>query len=179
MISLVEKALRIATKAHEGQVRKEGEVLYIVHPVMCALMLTQYGFTDEVVATALVHDVLEDTSVSEADLRRELGDRVTDAVTKLSENKSLVWEDRKKEYIENVRNADELVKAVSLADKIHNAQSLLHVAETRESNVWSAFNRGKEAKLWFENEMLAMFKNTWKHQLIEEYELLIRKLEKI
>ena len=62
-----------------------------------------------------------------------------------------------------------LVKAVSLADKIHNAQSLLHVAETRES-MCGRFQSRKRSKAWFENEMLAMFKNTWKHQLIEEYE---------
>jgi guanosine-3',5'-bis(diphosphate) 3'-pyrophosphohydrolase len=177
--TLIEKATRIAVSAHVGQVRKNDQSPYIVHPFMCAIKLAQYGFSDEVVAASLVHDVLEDTEVTVDELLQELGKEVVDIVKVVSEDKTLVWEERKQKYVEMVGKGSEGAKAVCIVDKIHNAQSTLFSYSKIGSVVWGAFNRGKEKKLWFDELCLAMFKQTWRHPLIEEYEKLVEKMRSL
>jgi (p)ppGpp synthase/HD superfamily hydrolase len=175
-MTLIEQATRVAVVAHKDQVRKSDGSPYVVHPIMCAMLLQRHGFPEVVVAATLVHDVLEDTPVTEEELRRELGNEVVDLVCMVTEDKSLEWRARKERYVDMVRNTSEGVKAVSLADKIHNMCSLLDAYEAEGPMLWGKFNRGKEDKLWFEESMLAMFRETWDHPLIEEYAVLIEKM---
>lgn len=176
-LSLTERALRVACAAHAGQKRKADDSPYIIHPVMVAILLAQHGFDESVVAAALVHDVLEDTSVTEDELRRQLPGVVVDTVVAVSEDKDLSWEERKKAYREAVRNGSPAARAVSIADKVHNAQSLLAAHASQGSALWEKFNRGKERKLWFEQEMLKVFQETWQHALVDEYAALVRQIE--
>lgn len=173
---LVERAMRLAAIAHKDQVRKEGNLPYITHPVMVALLLTRHGFDDTVIAAALVHDTVEDTGVTDIDLRRELGEEVADTVAFLTHNDALSWEGKKSKYIESIRSASEGAKAVATADKIHNAESLLAAYAEQGPELWKLFNAGREKKLWFENAMLAMLQESWKHSLVDEYEVLVRKM---
>ena len=81
----VERAFLVAQKAHEGQLRKSGE-LYITHPVAVAKILAELGLNSETIIAALLHDTVEDTSYSLKELRRDFGDEITalvDGVTKL------------------------------------------------------------------------------------------------
>lgn len=174
---LVEKAVRIAAIAHKEQVRKTDNTPYIVHPIMCAFLLKEHGFGPEVIAAALVHDVVEDTDVTLNDLRTELGNTVADIVAAVSEDGSLAWEERKQAYVASVREASEEAKAVSIADKIHNMESLLAALDEQGEALWAKFNRGKDKKLWFEKEMLAIFEASWQHPLVERYRTLIEMLE--
>ncbi|OGX05664.1 MAG: hypothetical protein A2Z88_10865 [Omnitrophica WOR_2 bacterium GWA2_47_8] len=177
MPTLVQTALNIALKAHAGAVRKADGSPYIVHPIMVAMKLARHGFSDAVVAAAFVHDVLEDTDYPEAQLRKELGDEVLAIVKAVTNDDSLPWEEKKKKYIETVRQGPEGAKAVAVADKIHNLESLFAAYERQGPEVWKRFNRGKDQKAWFEHEVLKMLKETWSHPLIAEYEALIRKEE--
>ena len=68
--NILEKAARIAVLAHGGKTRKGDGLPYIIHPVMVALKMAKQSFSDTVVASALVHDVLEDTKYPEEKLRR-------------------------------------------------------------------------------------------------------------
>lgn len=172
---LIEKAAKIAAQAHMGQTRKGDDTPYIVHPFMVALLLKERAFSDVCIAAALVHDVLEDTEYGADALRDALGDEVMKVVLTLTEDKSLPWEERKKKYIESVRNGSEEAKAVSIADKIHNLKSLLAMHSQEGAGVWKVFNRGREQKIWFETAMLAMFRETWKNSLVEEYGLLVER----
>ena len=149
---LIEKATMVALNAHSGQKRKDDNSPYIAHPFMVAIKLAQNGFSEEIIAAALVHDVLEDTNVSENDLRKELGETILNVVKTLSEDKSLPWEERKKKYIESVRNGSEGAKAVSISDKIHNAEGVLAAYELEGPKIWKYFNRGRDSKIWFEKE---------------------------
>jgi (p)ppGpp synthase/HD superfamily hydrolase len=176
---LYERALRIATQAHKDQVRKQDGSPYIVHPMMVAKILSDHGFSAEVVAAGLVHDVLEDTVVTEDELRAELGDEVTDIVTAVSEDKDLPWEKRKEQYVEAVVSAGEAVWAVSVADKIHNAESLSMHYQKVGSAVWQVFNRGKEKKVWFERLLLTKLREVWHHPLLDEYGRLVEELESL
>ncbi|HEX8947034.1 MAG TPA: HD domain-containing protein [Candidatus Paceibacterota bacterium] len=174
---LVEKALVLALKAHEGQTRKEASTPYIVHPVRVAILLARYGFDDVIVAAGLVHDVVEDTSVSLEDVRRELGEEVAALVAPVTHDESLPWEERKKAYIESVHAASEGAKAVSVADKIANAESLLAAHAREGSAVWRHFNAGKEKKLWFEESMLTMLQESWQHPLVGAYAQAVQEMK--
>ena len=178
-MDLIEKALRIMLSAHGQQKRKADDSLYVIHPLMVAKKLARFGFGDEVIVAAMVHDVLEDTDYSEKKLRQELGDKVVDIIMPLTENKSLEWEERKKKYIEAVRNAGPETKAVSIADKIHNLGSIIATHKEMGANIWTKFNRGKEQKMWFEWEMLKMFQATWESPMIAEYEKLLKEVKKL
>lgn len=173
---LIEKAAKIAAQAHAGQTRKGDDTPYIVHPFMVAMLLQKHAFSDVCIASALVHDVLEDTEYTADALRSALGDEVMAIVITLTEDKTLPWEERKKKYIESVRNGSEEAKAVSIGDKIHNLKSLLAMHAKMGPEIWNVFNRGKEQKLWFEEAMLKMFQGTWQHPLIDEYEKLVEQM---
>lgn len=176
-MELYETALKLAAKAHEGQHRKHDESAYIAHPIMVARILEQACFSEIVVAAGIVHDVLEDTEISEGDLRSALGDEVVGIVVTLSENKLLEWEERKQKYVESVVTGGESVWAVSVADKIHNARELISFHEQRGAQAWQVFNRGKKKKLWFEHLLYNELKKVWEHPLLEEYNRLIKQLE--
>ena len=173
MNNIIEKSVRLAFSAHEGQTRKTGNLPYIIHPFMVALKLAKYDFPDSVIAAALMHDVLEETDLQEDIIRAELGEEVLEIVKAVTNDDSLPWEEKKKKYVESVRHGPEGAKAVAVADKIHNIESLLIAHSAQGPGVWQKFNRGKEQKLWFENEVLSMLKATWSHPLIEEYENLL------
>lgn len=172
----VEEAMRFAHEAHKAQVRKSDGSPYVIHLLMCAHMLTRYDFEDDVVIASLLHDVLEDTDYEEETIRSLFGDRVLEMVKGVTEDKDLPWEAKKEAYVEKVRNSSEAVKAVCVADKIHNLQSLLYAYEEEGPALWDKFNRGREKKVWFEELCLTMFKDTWEHPLIDEYEKLVERM---
>lgn len=173
MNNIIEKAVRVSVAAHKDQTRKGDDLPYIIHPFMVAIKLAKYNFPDTVIAAALTHDVLEDTEYPEDKLKNELGEEVLEIVKAVTNDDSLPWEEKKKKYVETVRAGSDGAKAVAVADKIHNLESLLLAYLEQGSELWKKFNRGKEQKLWFENEVLKMLKETWKHPLIEEYEKLL------
>jgi len=177
-LGIIEKAAALAAYGHKEQIRKHGSVPYVVHPFMVSRILTKHGFSDEIIAAGLAHDLLEDTDIGEEEIERELGSKVLKIVKGLSEDKSLEWEDRKRGYIELVRSGSDEVKAVSCADKVHNMGNMLHAYEEMGSELWVKFSRPKEKRLWFEQEVLKMFDETgFKHSMVEEYRLLVKKFE--
>ena len=84
-ISMIEKAYKVASEAHKNQFRKSGEP-YIIHPLNVAIILADLKLDKETIVAGILHDVVEDTVMTEDDLRREFGDDVAllvDGVTKL------------------------------------------------------------------------------------------------
>ena len=139
-ISLIEKAYRIAEKAHEGQVRKSGEP-YIIHPLCVSIILADLEMDKETIVAGLLHDVLEDTILTEQQLAEEFGEDVlllVDGVTKLqhlhlTDNKNNEKEksaERLEMQAENLRKMflamakDIRVIMIKLADRLHNMRTL-------------------------------------------------------
>ncbi|HLV34043.1 MAG TPA: HD domain-containing protein, partial [Spirillospora sp.] len=128
--SLIERAYYKAEKAHEGQTRKSGEP-YFTHCVAVAHILADMKLDAEAVAAALLHDTLEDTSISLEELRSEFGDTVAslvDGVSKLTNlpinvDSAHRRNDRELEYIRKMLLAmgdDVRIVLVKLADRLHN-----------------------------------------------------------
>lgn len=113
MINLVSVAENIATKAHEGQFRKGGEIPYITHPQRVAKRVEG----DEAAqAVAWLHDVLEDSDVTEEELRASrIPENVIEAVKALTKSKEISYS----EYLEKVR-ANELARKVKVQDMLDN-----------------------------------------------------------
>jgi len=176
-MTLTEKALRLAVTAHKEQVRKSDNSPYVVHPIMVSLILQEHGFDETIIAAAIAHDVLEDTAVTRQELASALGEEVAAIVDGVSEDMSLGWEVRKEAYVHVVAAASEGVKAVSIADKIHNAESIIHDYKTAGKTVWIPFTRGKAKKIWFEELLYTEVQKTWNHPLLERYGSAIEKLK--
>ncbi len=172
-----EQALRLAFTAHSGQTRKTDNSPYIIHPIMVASILTRAGASEEVVVAALLHDVLEDTDTPVGHVEAVAGSEAMRIIRAVSEDKSLPWEDRKAAYAEVVVAGGESVWFVSVADKIHNAESLLDHISAIGPDAWLAFNRGKETKLAFERLLYTKLSAVWTHPLLERYGQLIATLE--
>ena len=129
-ISMIEKAYRIADKAHANQKRKSGEP-YIIHPLCVAIILADLEMDKETLAAAILHDVVEDTVMTLDELKGEFGDEVAllvDGVTKLTQ---LSWSADKVELqAENLRKMflamakDIRVILIKLADRLHNMRTL-------------------------------------------------------
>ncbi len=176
-LMLLDRATRLAVSGHATQVRKDDQSPYITHPVMIALIVAKAGYGEAVIAAALTHDLVEDTDMTLEELRRELGDEVADIVASVSNDDSLSWEEKKLKYIETVREGSEGAKAVATADKIHNAESLIAAHARLGPALWDHFNAGRDKKIWFEEKMLEMLKESWQHPLVDEYEALVRKMQ--
>jgi guanosine-3',5'-bis(diphosphate) 3'-pyrophosphohydrolase len=123
------QAYLVAERGHDGQMRRSGEP-YITHPVAAALILAKMRLDYQTIMATLLHDVVEDTSVSQEDLTQQFGEDVTalvDGVTKLTKIK---FESRAEAQAENFRKMvlamvkDIRVIMVKLADRLHNMQTL-------------------------------------------------------
>lgn len=123
------QAFLVAEKAHLGQMRRSGEP-YITHPIAAALILARMRLDYQTIMATLLHDVVEDTSISKDDLRLQFGEDVTtlvDGVTKLTKIK---FESRAEAQAENFRKMvlamvkDIRVIIVKLADRFHNMHTL-------------------------------------------------------
>jgi (p)ppGpp synthase/HD superfamily hydrolase len=176
-MNLYEQTLKIAIRAHDGQTRKHDGSAYVSHPIMVGRILEQAGFSGVVVAAGLAHDILEDTSITEEELRADLGDDVVDIVVGVSEDQALPWEERKEKYVQTVVDGGESVWAVSIADKIHNAQDFMCFHKMCGVDSWRVFNRGKDKKIWFEKLVHREVSKVWQHPLLDEYGEYIKQLE--
>jgi guanosine-3',5'-bis(diphosphate) 3'-pyrophosphohydrolase len=178
-MNLIEEATKLAVRAHAGQTRKKSDTPYIVHPVSVAIILARHGFGETVIAAGLVHDVVEDTEVTLEEVREKLGEPVAQIVAPVTHDDSLPWEDKKRAYVASVRSASVEAEALSVADKIANAQSLIEAHAREGSTVWRYFNAGRDKKLWFEHEMLTMLRKTWQHPLVDEYAKLVTQMDSL
>ncbi|HEX8753807.1 MAG TPA: HD domain-containing protein [Solirubrobacterales bacterium] len=123
---LLREALRTAHSAHAGQIRNgSGGMAYVEHPRGVAEMLAEEGFEDEILAAALLHDVVEDSELGVEDLRGSFGDRIAGIVGALSDDESIEdYRVRKVEHRERVAAAGREALAIYAADKLSNVRTL-------------------------------------------------------
>ena len=137
-VSMIEKAYRLAVKAHGDQRRKSGEP-YIIHPLWVAIILADLEMDKETIAAGMLHDVVEDTKFTEEDIRREFGDEVAllvDGVTKLG--RLSYSSDKLEVQAENLRKMflamakDIRVIIIKLADRLHNMRTLQFMTPAKQ-----------------------------------------------
>lgn len=144
------KAIAYATKKHDGQRRKAEDIPYISHPYRVAMLLSQQQCEEEVVITGILHDVVEDTDGTLAEISELFGKTVAALVEYASEpDKSLSWEERKKHTIETIKNAPIQAKLVVCADKIDNLSSISQTYAQIGDDVWKSFKRDYDSQKWY------------------------------
>lgn len=137
-ISMIEKAYHIADKAHEGQFRKSGEP-YIMHPLCVAIILAELELDKETIVAGILHDVIEDTIMTDEELEREFSSEIlllVEGVTKLTQlNFS---QDKIEVQAENLRKMflamakDIRVILIKLADRLHNLRTLQYQSPAKQ-----------------------------------------------
>lgn len=144
--ALIQKAFLVADQAHGGQTRASGEP-YITHTMAVAEILVQLHLDPKAVASAILHDVVEDTEVSYEDVQEQFGDEVADlvnGVTKLSfiEQQDLIERGTKEHlHAESLRKLllamaeDVRVVLIKLADRLHNMRTLKYLSEQKQRRV--------------------------------------------
>lgn len=154
-VDIKEKAKLFAINAHKGQIRKsDKEKPMIIHPINVANILSEYGYDDNVVAAAYLHDVIEDTKYTKEDLLNEFNDDIVSLVLGATEeDKSLSWEERKTITIDKVKYLDLRHKAVVCADKISNLEDMRIIFEIKGEKDFSAFKRGFDKQKWYYTEV--------------------------
>lgn len=128
-VALVLRAAEFAARHHRDQRRKgEGRRPYVNHCIQVAELLTRVADVDDVVLLmgALLHDAVEDTEATEADLRAEFGDAVADLVMEVTDDKSLPKAERKRLQVASAGKKSGRARLLKIADKISNVRDLLH-----------------------------------------------------
>jgi GTP diphosphokinase / guanosine-3',5'-bis(diphosphate) 3'-diphosphatase len=124
---MIHMATAFAFKKHEGQTRKNATKNPYIQHVLAVKNIVNLVCNDEIaLAGAILHDTLEDTDTTYAELVENFGSQVADLVLELSDDKSLEKETRKLLQIKNAPNKSEFACYISFADKIHNCQSIIY-----------------------------------------------------
>lgn len=178
-MDLIDKALHIASVAHEGQYRKNTNIPYIAHPVAVGMILQKAGYRDEMVAAGILHDTVEDTDITMEDIEQEFGIEIARIVEGCSEpDKSLSWEERKEHTIGFLKTASEEIRVVACADKLHNVRSIREDVDQLGEVVWGRFNRDKKQQEWYYKNVVESLGSATKFPILVELEEEIERLFK-
>ena len=138
--TMIERAFELARDAHREQVRRSGEA-YITHPLGVALILADLGLDDVTIAAALLHDAVEDTTITPADIERELGvdvAAIVDGVTKLDR---VQFDSKEAQQAATLRKMlvamakDIRVLLIKLADRLHNMRTIASLPEFKQQRI--------------------------------------------
>lgn len=147
---MLKNAIRFAINAHHKQKRKGTDFPYIEHPIHVGMLLQQIGASEEIVVAGILHDTLEDTEVTEADILVEFGERVLYLVKWTSEpDKSLPWKERKSHTLVHLATAERYVQLIALCDKYANLIDMATDLKQEGTDFWMRFNAGLEAQRWY------------------------------
>ncbi len=134
---LITRAYDLAEKMHEGQFRSSGEP-YFIHPVAVANILADLNMDDETIVAGLLHDVLEDTEVTEEELTEIFGEEITLLVEGVTKLNKIYYKSKQENQAENLRkmvlamSKDIRVIIVKLADRLHNMRTLEYMERTKQ-----------------------------------------------
>lgn len=148
------RAVAFAAYAHDGQSRKGGALPYIVHPMEAAAIAATLTNDPEVLAAAMLHDVIEDCGVSETEIRVRFGKRVVQLVMAETEDKDgdprSSWQKRKLRTVNRLIAAPRDVMILTLADKLSNLRSIRRDLAQQGPALWQRFNQTNPSmQRWF------------------------------
>jgi len=179
-----DEAFLFAANLHRRQFRKGTGIPYLAHLLgVTALVLEDGGDEDQAIA-ALLHDATEDQGGRKIleEIRLRYGDRVAtivDGCTDTYENPKPAWRQRKENYIDHLRSAPLEIRRVSLADKLHNAHSILIDLKRSGDSVWRRFNGGKEGTMWYYRSLVKVFQELDSSILVDEFSQVVDSIEHI
>ncbi len=164
-------AVLFARSMHDGQARKGTQIPYLSHLLAVTALAIEDAAVDDVLRdetetiaiAAMLHDVVEDTRATVADVAGRFGAEVARIVASCSDTEvspKPPWRPRKQAYIDHLADADQATLCVSLADKRHNARCIVEdaaAALTTGGDFWSRFNAGPADQAWYYDELAKVF----------------------
>ena len=152
-------AIAFAARAHEGQTCRSTDAPKIVHPMEVAAIAATMTSDHEILAAAMLHDVIESCGVTEDALKGEFGDRIAKLVRAMSEEKGLDaeegWQKRKLFSINRLRAASHDQLILTLSDKLSSLRAIRRDLATYGDALWQRFNqRSASMHCWFFSSVL-------------------------
>ena len=167
----VELAVTTMLEAHGLRRRKAGRGFEASHAVSVALIVGDFGFDEDTVIAALLHDTLEDTDLDPDVIRSRFGDLVLAIVQDVSEPaKRMPWRERKLLYIGQLRESPrEGARAVASADKIHNLSKMTAGLREQGSTFVRPFTAPLDDMVWYQQTVHETLRAKWRHAIVDEH----------
>lgn len=149
---LFDRATRFAVEAHAGTERRGKGFPYIIHPMEAAAIVATITPDPEILAAAILHDVVEDTDCTVDELRREFGDRIAELVASESEDpmadlsEEASWHARKQAAIDRLAQAPHDAKIVAMGDKLSNMRAIARDHEQIGDEIWNLFHTKEKSE---------------------------------
>ena len=183
-MELVTKATIFAVNAHDGMKRKTNKNPYILHPMEAASIAGTMSESQELIAAALLHDVVEDAGITVEQIGIEFGKRVAELVSSETENKradlpaDATWELRKQEAVALLKStADIDVKKLYLSDKLSNMRSFYREWKLLGDEMWQKFNQKDKGKQeWYYRSIADATSELSNFDAWQEYTFLVEKI---
>jgi len=177
-----DQALVYAHQLHARQTRKCTTIPYIGHLLAVTAIVIENGGTEDEAIAALLHDAIEDQGGDRIRrvIRERFGEKVlaiVEGCTDTDETPKPPWRKRKEDYIVHVRTASPSVRLVSMADKLHNAQSILREHRRQGPAVWRHFHGGRDGTLWYYRTIVETLRHTGGNPLVDELERTVAEME--
>lgn len=163
-MTLVSDAMIFATQAHDGALRKGTNLPYIVHPAEVAAIAATLTDDPEILAAALLHDVMEDCGVSESELIQRFGTRVAQLVKNETEERSgdpcETWLVRKQSAIKRIAAGSREVKIIALSDKLSNMRAIHRDYDSHGERLFFRFHQHDKAlHAWYYRSFAALLES--------------------
>ncbi len=175
----LDEAVAYATKMHEGIKRKGTDIPYIVHPLEAMAIVETISHDIELMAAAVLHDVIEDTDATYDDIKERFGKRVADIVlsestTEIPNYKKMTWVESRQKAIDLLKMAPIDVKIVALGDKLSNMRAIHTDFKKLGDSFWQRF-RVKDPKIhkWRYYELLNCFEGLENTNAYKEFKKLV------
>ena len=180
MMELVSQALMFAVKAHDGMRRRRGDTPYIMHPLEAAVIVSSMSDDQNLIAAAILHDVVEDAGITIDEIEQHFGKRVRELVECETENKreelppEETWRIRKEESLEVLRQSDDpAVKMVWLGDKLANIRTIYRDWKIEGETIWNRFHQADPAvQAWYYTTVAELTKSLAHTTAWQEYKTL-------
>ena len=179
----LQRAFRYAAKKHAGQARKGTAVPYLSHLMAVTSLVLEAGGDEEMAIAALLHDVVEDCGGMPRlrEIQKRFGSRVAKIVEGCTDSFTQPkpeWIERKKEYLREVKHADDETRLVSASDKLHNVRTILADYRQNGEAIWTRFNGKKEGTLWYYRALSDEYARK-PNRITHELEIVVTELERL
>ena len=180
--SLLDRAIIFAVHAHQGVERNGKDFPYIVHPMEAVSIVATMSNDQELLAAAVLHDVVEDADVSVDELRREFGERVAMLVEaesdiKVEGPKADSWLLRKQTAIDRLTSASREVKMVALGDKLSNMRTIAHDYAIMGDELWNRFAmKDRSTHAWRYHALANALSELSDTDAYQEFRMLVEKV---
>lgn len=165
------KALRFSAAAHDGQTRKGGDIPYIVHPYEVAMRAFTYTKNEDLISSALLHDVIEDCNVTTETLNKEFNSNITKLVNEVShkEGNFSDWKEKKAFYCNQLLNISPDAAIITACDKMANMFAYGEKYKVDPDFVLKALKHSHDEWRWYYDLVFTNIKNILPEDVKNDY----------